>query len=265
MPKRTGTAAVLFGLGVGVAVGPSLGPAAVWSGVVVAVLGVGLSLIGSAESDLVGDDLEDDEAAGDSASGTGPAVVAQRRRRDRQAPRLSGLGTRVEQILRLAEEQANDHRDEARREAEEMVSAARREAEAILDRAHEQAAGITGTGRDPAPAPSARTPAAEDDPGSDAVLLEGQRGMGTYRWKGRVNGILYGIQFDRVLDDGTVTRVADHVVRGLYPGRPAEVRDALTQALRYEGPLNDEMRVPHTEESIRAFLDRLAAALAARA
>ena len=38
-------------------------------------------------------------------------------------PTLSGLGTRVEQILRLAEEQANDHRGESKREAEGIVSA----------------------------------------------------------------------------------------------------------------------------------------------
>ena len=37
-------------------------------------------------------------------------------------PTLSGLGTRVEQILRLAEEQANDHRGESKREAEGIIS-----------------------------------------------------------------------------------------------------------------------------------------------
>ena len=36
-------------------------------------------------------------------------------------PTLSGLGTRVEQILRLAEEQANDHRSEAKRESEGIL------------------------------------------------------------------------------------------------------------------------------------------------
>jgi len=40
-------------------------------------------------------------------------------------PTLSGLGTKVEHILRLAEEQANEHRAEARREAEGILSAAR--------------------------------------------------------------------------------------------------------------------------------------------
>ncbi|MGV9809642.1 hypothetical protein [Micromonospora chersina] len=156
MRKPARTAAVLFGFGVGAAVGASLGPAAVWPGVAVAALGVALSLIGTRESDLVGDDLVDrDEetgAAGD-ATTAGTAVVAERRRRDRQRPTLSGLGTRVEQILQLAEEQADDHRAGARREAEAIVAAARREAEAILNRAQDQAAGITATRPAPLPAP----------------------------------------------------------------------------------------------------------------
>ncbi|MGS2619543.1 DivIVA domain-containing protein [Micromonospora sp. LZ34] len=171
MRKPAKTAAVLFGLGVGATIGPSLGPAAVWSGVAVAALGVGLSLIGTTESDLVGDDLVDrDEDAGLAGDGTtaGTAVVAERRRRDRQRPTLSGLGTRVEQILELAEEQADDHRAEARLEAEGIVTAARREAEAILNRAHEQAAGITGTGRDLSPAPHTRAPSLDDDPSRHA-------------------------------------------------------------------------------------------------
>ena len=41
--------------------------------------------------------------------------------------------------------------------------------------------------------------------------------MGTSSWKGHVNGILYGIQFDRALDDTVVTRVDDGVTSGLYP------------------------------------------------
>jgi hypothetical protein len=41
---------------------------------------------------------------------------------------LDGLGTRVQQILRLAEEQADDHLAEARREARQIVAAAHAEA-----------------------------------------------------------------------------------------------------------------------------------------
>ncbi|MFI7575616.1 DivIVA domain-containing protein [Micromonospora sp. NPDC049497] len=154
MRKPAKTATVLFGLGVGAVVGPSLGSAAVWSGVAVAALGVALSLVGTTGSDLAGDGVADrDEDAGVAGDGAPveSAVVAERRRRNRQRPTLSGLGTRVEQILKLAEEQANDHRNEARREADRMVTAARREAEAILHRAHEQVAEIAGTRQDQSP------------------------------------------------------------------------------------------------------------------
>ncbi|MGC4866058.1 hypothetical protein ACLQ3B_11585 [Micromonospora sp. DT53] len=143
MRKPVKTAAVLFGLGVGVAVGPSLGADVVWPGVAVAALGIGLSLIGTTESDLVGDGLADrDEPAGAAGdrTATGTAGVAKRQRSSPDRPTLSGLGTRVEQILKLAETQADDHLNAAKLDAEKMVGAARREAEAIVNRAHEQAA-----------------------------------------------------------------------------------------------------------------------------
>ncbi|RQX54763.1 cell division protein DivIVA, partial [Micromonospora chalcea] len=60
-------------------------------------------------------------------------------------PTLSGLGTRVEQILRLAEEQANDHRNEAKRESEGILSAARLEAREITDKARAEAAAMKAT------------------------------------------------------------------------------------------------------------------------
>ncbi|MFK3981167.1 hypothetical protein ACI2K4_12400 [Micromonospora sp. NPDC050397] len=47
----------------------------------------------------------------------------------------------MEQILRLAEEQARDHRAEAQRAAEEMLRVARAEANAILAGARDTAAG----------------------------------------------------------------------------------------------------------------------------
>jgi hypothetical protein len=145
MRKPARIAAVLFGLGVGAAVGPSLGPAAVWAGGAIATLGVMLSLGGTAESDLGDRSADRDGDAGVVGDGltTGTAVVGQRRR-NRQRPGFSDLGRHVERILAHAEEQADHHRAEARLEAEGIVTAARREAEAILNRAHEQAAGITG-------------------------------------------------------------------------------------------------------------------------
>ncbi|WP_406077545.1 hypothetical protein [Micromonospora sp. NBC_00858] len=84
-------------------------------------------------------------------------------------------------------------------------------------------------------------------------------------WKGHVNGILYGIQFDQTLDDTVVTRVADGVTGSLYPGDRIETLDALDQALRHPGPLNDEAETHHSEENIRAFLTHLSTALTARA
>src|SRR5262245_17508140 len=57
-------------------------------------------------------------------------------------PTLSGLGTRVEQILRLAEEQANEHRGDSKRESEGVVSASRLEAREITDKARAEAAAM---------------------------------------------------------------------------------------------------------------------------
>lgn len=122
MRKPTTIAAVLVGLGVGAMVGPFLGPAALWSGVAVAALGVVLTLIGTT---------------------TGTAVTARRQEPERIT--FAHLGPRVEEILRIAEEQAEDVRAEARREAERIEAAARQEAEAILNRAREQAVGISGS------------------------------------------------------------------------------------------------------------------------
>jgi F0F1-type ATP synthase membrane subunit b/b' len=62
---------------------------------------------------------------------------------DESKPTLDDLGTRVEQILGLAERQAEDHRAAARREAEEIVAAARQEAEQILAAARREARRIT--------------------------------------------------------------------------------------------------------------------------
>ncbi|MFG1867362.1 hypothetical protein [Micromonospora arborensis] len=92
--------------------------------------------------------------------------------------------------------------------------------------------------------------------------LQGVDNMGADSWRGHVNGILYGIQFDEALDDRVVTRVADGVRGGLYPGDRAETLDALAHALRHPGPLNDQIETHHSEQSIRTFLNQLSAALA---
>jgi vacuolar-type H+-ATPase subunit E/Vma4 len=59
---------------------------------------------------------------------------------------IYGLGSRVEGILRLGEQDADDLRAEARREAEEIVAAARRKAEEILAAARQEASHPRGDG-----------------------------------------------------------------------------------------------------------------------
>src|SRR5690606_36169852 len=60
-------------------------------------------------------------------------------------PTLPGLGTRAEQIPRLAEEQANAHRNKPKREAEGIRSAAPLEAREITDKARAEAAAMKAT------------------------------------------------------------------------------------------------------------------------
>ena len=117
---------VLIGLGVGVGAGWVIGQAALVVAAVVVVAGLVFAVVGSWQAP--------------------PELVARRaERKAHQAqqasrPALAGLGTRVEQVLRLAEEQANDHRVKAEREAEQILASARREAEAIISGAHAVAA-----------------------------------------------------------------------------------------------------------------------------
>lgn len=107
---------MLVGAGAGVVIGVyaggrALAPAAV-------AVGVGLLLLvarsRSGGRDLVGDVT----TAGSAAPG-----------RKNDTPALSGLGTRVHEVLRLAEDQAADHIAEAKRTAERIVADARAEAE----------------------------------------------------------------------------------------------------------------------------------------
>ncbi|MEU4481686.1 hypothetical protein AB0F68_27015 [Micromonospora sp. NPDC023966] len=111
----------MIGLGVGAVAGAGCGAAATWPGVGLGVLGAGLALFGSRSATS--------EEAAVAPSEKGPA--------------LAQLGTRVEQILRLAEEQAENHRAEAARDAERTLSEARSAAQLIVDTARAEAAGLT--------------------------------------------------------------------------------------------------------------------------
>jgi hypothetical protein len=125
MPGRTRALALpLVGLGIGMGIGAGFGSIAVWWAVVVALVGIALSFVGSREPSLT-------------AESQGPPASRQ--------PRLADLGSSVEQILRLAEEQADDHRQEPKREAERILAAARLEADAIVDAARTESANFRGT------------------------------------------------------------------------------------------------------------------------
>lgn len=132
-------AMLLIGLGLGTVAGAYLHNAAVWSGLALVVIGIGVAVVGRLRTagDTPGDAAGD--APGDGVGdATGiPAQPGPEPAADR--PRLSGLGTRVEQILRLAEQQANVHNAESEREAEQIVANARAEAQAIIDKARKQA------------------------------------------------------------------------------------------------------------------------------
>jgi F0F1-type ATP synthase membrane subunit b/b' len=66
---------------------------------------------------------------------------------DEQRPTFDEVGTRVAEILRMAEEQAEAHLADARREAEEIIAAARREAEEIRAAARREADEIVAAAR----------------------------------------------------------------------------------------------------------------------
>lgn len=116
--RRPGTflAGLLIGSGVGAAAAAVLGEAVLWLGVLAALAGVVVWF-----------------AVGREAS---PRLGApQPDRPGEDPPTLRGLGTRVEQVLQLAEQQADDHREAAQQDAERIVADARAEAESILNQA----------------------------------------------------------------------------------------------------------------------------------
>jgi len=61
---------------------------------------------------------------------------------ERAQPTLSGLGSRVEQLFRLAEDQANEHRGESTREAEKLIAAAHLESKEVVEKARAVATAV---------------------------------------------------------------------------------------------------------------------------
>jgi hypothetical protein len=114
--------AAVAGIGGGLLIATAVDAATV-VGLVVLVLGAAMVAIGWRSG-------FDGEAIGVDASRPAPT-------RERGRPTLSGLGIRVEGILRQAEEQHKAWIQEAHREAEAIVAAAHEEARTIRSRAEE--------------------------------------------------------------------------------------------------------------------------------
>ncbi|HEX6681773.1 MAG TPA: hypothetical protein VF062_03220 [Candidatus Limnocylindrales bacterium] len=100
---------LLIGLAAGVTAGDYLGPNGLWYGIALAVVGIGLWIAGPRRPKF-GEEF-----------GMAPTAVPP----ESERPTLASLGPRVEQILRLAEEQAAQMVSEARAEADAIRNAAR--------------------------------------------------------------------------------------------------------------------------------------------
>jgi len=78
-------------------------------------------------------------------------------------------------------------------------------------------------------------------------------------WRGVVNQILYGVMDTPTLDDKVVDEMAEAMVEHRYfIEGPALYVEAIAEALKYSGPLTDTFETPHSEETYRDFLARLA-------
>ncbi|MFI5891835.1 hypothetical protein ACIA5D_17160 [Actinoplanes sp. NPDC051513] len=107
----------LFAAGIGVIVGVQAGEPAMLPALVAVVAGLLLFVVRarSGERDLVGD-----AAAARAGGGAAPLPKAS----------LQGLGSQVEHILKIAEEQAADHIAEAKATAAQIVAQAQAQADA---------------------------------------------------------------------------------------------------------------------------------------
>jgi hypothetical protein len=112
MLRRWGMLAI--GLGIGLLAGINVGPALVFPGLVALAAGAAMIAFGGRTPvDLVQLPASPPDPDG--------------------KPTLSGLGTRVDDILRLAEDQAKDHRESAERDAAAIIAEARAEAARIRE------------------------------------------------------------------------------------------------------------------------------------
>jgi len=113
--------AALLGIGVGIAVGSRLDKTTIWYGIAAAVIGVVWGVL---------------------ASHSDTDAVPPRRVTASEPPNLAGLGGRVEQILRLAKEQAANQVDAAERKAERIVAEAQAHADGIRATASDESGDV---------------------------------------------------------------------------------------------------------------------------
>lgn len=129
----------VVGLGVGVGLGWAVGRIGPVVAMVVVVAGLLMAIGRTLPADQSSREFSANQTPREARRADREARRAERaqaRRLEEAArPTLSGLGDRVAQILRLAEEQANNHRSEAKRESEQILAAAQREAEEIISNA----------------------------------------------------------------------------------------------------------------------------------
>ena len=113
-------------LGIGIALGSVFGPTASWGGMALVLVGLVVFLLRPRRPVLVGRPLRPTPVEEPGYRWTRDDGIDEEAR-----PTLSGLGNRVVDILMLAERQAEDHRSEARRQAQQIIERARAEAAAI--------------------------------------------------------------------------------------------------------------------------------------
>ncbi len=83
-------------------------------------------------------------------------------------------------------------------------------------------------------------------------------------WRGRINEILYTLQFRPRLDDAVADDLTRLIANRQVLTAGADVYAAsIRQALADPGPLDGQIGTPHSEATLRAFLARLDARLSA--
>jgi hypothetical protein len=81
---------------------------------------------------------------------------------------------------------------------------------------------------------------------------------GTQQWRGAVNGVLYVVQFEPVLDEQVVATTADQLVaRPMFDQPVQRTVDQLREGLASGEQLTGVIPQPHDEAAVRDFVGRL--------